>query len=885
MPSDNELWELPGPGLHPERQDHDPTEARRGGEPIHEKGALKNGDRLVERFEIHHCIGQGGMGSVYEAFDTLRDERVAIKVLAPGLLGDKEAARHFKSEAAIATRLSHPNIVTVYDFHEVDGTYALVMELLEGRTLRDEIRSRAPSGKPFTPGEAMRFLGPVCEALEYAHRSTVHRDVKPENIWIGNDGTVKLMDFGLAKLVERGNKPLSLQTLSQLRLGSPYYTSPEQLRDAARATAASDQFAVGVIAYELLSGELPIGLAKPLRDLRPDLPYALTDTVDRALTKESDERFPSVMAFWNAFHRGCQARRSLRQFVDTKPVLRRSVIAAGAVLTVTAAANLAVEGIGRRADSIITQTREAQGAAMALRTETVALQRRADGLKRRLSEAETARNLSTTAPRAAPAQKGVAATLRDEVNASRLDRELMVAQLAWELLSPRLDTNGIPIVLSNGLEHLEDLLDDHDFAGFAAARENVHAALEHERTVLENVEALAASRIAIRDLKSAHAILKSSVSETSDSPREVRGAEAADASLPEGDNWKAALAASRASEKALFDPLRERFTKVLASHQEALADWEALFPKKLGPPPIEFLGFPAAKADAAMGFHELGRFDRAIPLLEDAVEILESWTHDVSSLHARCDEMWKKAQAEGRAFENPIGMRFVRIEDHYWSIWETRVMDFARYIHAEGEDYEAVGTRWMNPGFPIGPTHPVVFVEASAGKFFGRWIRRNFRGEPTDQVPSAVPLVETWRAMLAREPQWEESPVKWALYPDQNEIKKPRWQVQWRDPGIDSARFIKPVALGEPSATGLYDLFGNVWEWAGDPQTFEKGRVHDGRPWDALFGGGTFGHVGFDGWKPPDDETLFVGRGDAIGFRVVLYGPPLDAVLGRKSSQ
>ena len=160
--------------------------------------SLTPGQILAERYEIRSPLGAGGMGQVFAAFDRVRQEDVALKVLLPHLVPDPHARDRFLNEARIATSLAHPSVVRVYDIHEtVDRTF-LTMELLQGRTLRQEIVCRQATSKRFSVEEVGHIAKQLCEALQYAHRHTVHRDIKPENIWLCEDGTVKVMDFGIA---------------------------------------------------------------------------------------------------------------------------------------------------------------------------------------------------------------------------------------------------------------------------------------------------------------------------------------------------------------------------------------------------------------------------------------------------------------------------------------------------------------------------------------------------------------------------------------------------------------------------------------------------------------------------------------------------------------
>lgn len=202
------------------------------------------------RYEIDSLLGEGGMGRVYKARDPLIDRTVAIKTLGVELEGGELAAfkERFLREARTAGRVNHPNVVTIFDVGEsAEGTAFITMEYVEGRTLRAVL----DAGAPLPVAESCRIGARVAEALAAAHRhGIVHRDVKPPNIMIGADGTVKLMDFGIARL------PDGMRTKTGLIVGSPSYVAPEQIVGRG-ADKRSDIFALGVVLYEMLTGVPP----------------------------------------------------------------------------------------------------------------------------------------------------------------------------------------------------------------------------------------------------------------------------------------------------------------------------------------------------------------------------------------------------------------------------------------------------------------------------------------------------------------------------------------------------------------------------------------------------------------------------------------------------
>jgi eukaryotic-like serine/threonine-protein kinase len=247
------------------------------------------------KYEIVALLGRGGMGEVHKARDPIIGRHVAIKTISAEMVADDWLRLRFEREAQSAGNLSHPNIVTIFDFGEAEGRLFIVMELLEGRDLKDLIGDR----EPFTLGAQLALMEQICDGLAFAHlQGFVHRDLKPANIHVLPDGVVKIMDFGLA----RPNS--SKMTQVGAMLGTPHYMSPEQVRGET-AEARSDVFSLGVVFYELLAGRRPFDAdsvhsllmqvlnetPEPLRERVPGLPAGLTRVLERAMAKEPAQRF------------------------------------------------------------------------------------------------------------------------------------------------------------------------------------------------------------------------------------------------------------------------------------------------------------------------------------------------------------------------------------------------------------------------------------------------------------------------------------------------------------------------------------------------------------------------------------------------------------------
>lgn len=256
------------------------------------------GQMLDGRYEIVETIGRGGMAWVFKAHDHLLNRNVAIKILRDDMAADSDFRLHFKKEAQAVAKLSHANIVSIHDVSRIPKMDYIVMELIEGVTLKQYMKTKGQLG----PKETAHFAAQIAKALAHAHeKGIVHRDIKPQNIMIGMDGRVKVADFGIAYLES------ALGENKNLTVGSVHYISPEQARGLP-ADARSDLYSLGVVMYEMLSGQLPFDgdspdeVAKqhlsaapiPLEELCPDVPEALELIVEKAMNPDINQRYQTA---------------------------------------------------------------------------------------------------------------------------------------------------------------------------------------------------------------------------------------------------------------------------------------------------------------------------------------------------------------------------------------------------------------------------------------------------------------------------------------------------------------------------------------------------------------------------------------------------------------
>jgi eukaryotic-like serine/threonine-protein kinase len=259
--------------------------------------------KRIDHYEIIRMLGHGGMNHVYLARDILNAQKVVLKFPNDDLFGDVAVFERYKREEEIGSRLSHPHIQHLLNLDEDRCEHYLVVEYIQGRTLRAVLEEYAPN--PLPVAEATRIIIQVCEAMAYAHEHGVfHRDIKPENIMILDSGDIKIIDFGVALL--EGARRVTWRGLSGT-VGTPDYMAPEQLRGE-RGTASSDIYAVGAMFYEMLCGRPPfvgenvfaimnqhVSQDPPsILQFNPTLSSALTTVVMRAIRRDPDKRYKSI---------------------------------------------------------------------------------------------------------------------------------------------------------------------------------------------------------------------------------------------------------------------------------------------------------------------------------------------------------------------------------------------------------------------------------------------------------------------------------------------------------------------------------------------------------------------------------------------------------------
>ncbi|MCH5299055.1 MAG: Stk1 family PASTA domain-containing Ser/Thr kinase [Ruminococcus sp.] len=286
-----------------------------------------SGKKLDGRYEIHELIGVGGMAYVYRCTDTIDDREVAVKILKDEFLNNEEFIRRFKNESKAIAMLSHPNIVKVYDVSFGDMIQYIVMEYIDGITLKEYIEQQGV----LDWREALHLTTQILKALQHAHnKGVVHRDIKPHNIMLLQDGTIKVTDFGIARLTDKATK-----TMTEQAIGSVHYIAPEQARGS-KTDGKSDIYSVGVMLYEMITGKLPFEADSAVsvalmqlqstpvmpRDINPGIPLGLEQITMHAMQKNPAQRYATALDMLGDLERfrlNPSVRFDYKHFVDSDP--------------------------------------------------------------------------------------------------------------------------------------------------------------------------------------------------------------------------------------------------------------------------------------------------------------------------------------------------------------------------------------------------------------------------------------------------------------------------------------------------------------------------------------------------------------------------------------
>ena len=807
-------------------------------------GTFSKGDLVLNRFEIQQCIGKGGMSLVYQAWDRNRKEEIALKFLSPALLLEPDAKERFLNEARISIRLQHPAILRVYEVHEDQGIHFLSMELLRGKNLRERIQDCKKKHQAISIKEGLDILISVAKALSYAHAHTVHRDIKPENIGIRDDGRVFLMDFGLSEVTRPGESDQQRHTLSYVRVGTPYYMAPEQIKLAQQGDAHSDQFSLAVVAYEMFTGEVPLGLSRPLSECLPPSYSQFGAVIDRALANRPDARFKNMSHFGQALQRNAKPQLNLRPWIrhNRKPLQIGGI--AFTAMTIILASWLGFNWVTQHLDAQKRTYEKARESLVEIDQMTLEL---ATHFREKRAELEWLDKDFKLEQRAWNNGITNRAQWTKLLTASN---RLAKASFLWNKIQPKLSSTDLPISVAN-LQRLNDenrqtyTANELTESGITFSNEIVTS-----RRRFETLESQLRDEFTNQRLREQLALL-SNVQPPADwlTPL-INSAEESAQSLEVAN---------------LKQVLQSQAEQHLSDAKEALSAWNRLFGKE-GAPDLSFLGNPEERLSQAAFLTEEGNLASAITSLTQTTTLLQDWTAEVRDLHQRSAASWNQVDQK---IETDIGMRFVRHGSVYWSVWETRIMDFARYIEEYPERSQVIGDYWKNPGYNQGPTHPVVGIDQETASHFAGWIAHRIRFKY--KAIGTLPTRKQWKGLLQ---DFEVQP-RLGLYPNRPEWTSNHFAGEYSDPELVPDRYTKATGLKQALPIGLFDTTGNVWEWCADLYEFPAAfRAHTEPDTWALMGGNPFQQTSYLSYSPPEPDIIWVLQKRTIGFRIVLHIRP-----------
>ncbi|HCN78217.1 MAG TPA: hypothetical protein DIT13_13605 [Verrucomicrobiales bacterium] len=788
--------------------------------------------KLLPQYEITAQLGRGGMGAVYRGRQTTLDRPVAIKILSNALdEADASFAERFKNEARSMAKLAHPGIVGVYDFGETEsGLLYIVMEFIEGTDVAKMIseQGRLPVA------HALAITAHVCDALRFAHdRGVIHRDIKPANIMVGYDGVVKVADFGLAKM-SAGGETAGL-TQSGMALGTLHYMAPEALMLGSSADHRADIYAVGVMLYQMLTGKVPHGMFElPSRQV-PDLDPRYDDIIARAMREDRELRYQQI----------AELRRDLDTML-TQPVVKVEEKAEKAPAALPTK-DRPQRPVGRPAsppkpepspEPPAKSKSSGGGMIWAVVGGVVVLGGLAYVLMGGSGKDDSGDKAVAKPSQPAPAeqkpvtvQQPPAPKKAAPVIASKSPTPSPVPAPPVKTPAPAVSSKPVASPAPVVEPKLEDpLIALVKLPGF--------------QTRVANYQKARATQLGELTAKYQNALA------------------AARQSATQSGSLTHVVAMDQAIQRA-------------TTHANTLEKLPAVLKVEPLPP------LPALDDSTPDSLKKLrGIFDGETERIEEELQaaLLKSLNALQVSLvksgdldNARVVEVYRK-QLDGAAtiaptgpFTNSLGMKFVPLKigsgpsagtTLFFSVWETRVADYAAFA-AENE----VPGNWRgrkDQGIEQTPDHPVLEVTAELASKFCDWLSQK------EKMNCRLPTSEEW--------DWAAG-IRWAGQTEQ-ELATKRGQRPWWKPGqtskevanfglglVDDFPFTAPVGSFPPNEQGLFDIFGNVWEWvkSGDNRHLARGGGWGNNNWFTL----------------GKEEPLpgFAGKATAMGFRVVVDSP------------
>ncbi len=837
----SQVWTIPSRkdrGLHP-RTGISATHGERLDLAL---GELKIGDVLNHRFTIRKRIGVGGMSMVYEAFDRFRNENVALKCISPALLQDPKAVKNFIQEVRVASRLAHPGIVKVFDVHHHQGIYFLEMELLGGMTLREWMKENRDREETRSMGSVHSLIQAICKPLIYAHASTIHRDLKPENIALLPSGEIKIMDFGLAQGVTPQHTSLFRESVSQLSAGTPYYIAPEVLNPEGTVDARADQYSVAVMAFELLTGSFPLGVSSMLSEKRPDLPLKFTEVLDRALNFQPEKRFESIQDFAQALEKSIEPESWIattqRRWKSIPKLLKAALITLFCASVTLMATSLVKRRLLEKNERVQTwqeKVSQVQSTLNQLQEDIRSLDLEKEILFRRM-EVEGALSLESAEPSTA--------WMQTSNHWSSVDA-------AYRWMRPKLNIHGQWNSTAALLEATQS----------AISSESIHEAqplflqLEKETGKAIHLVSKVKGAFQIRD----------SILRLQESALDLHDNQQSKPSLAflTSDNWEAGLRSLKDQEQLLRNTVEETYQNRWDELERSEEQWRDLFSAALGPPDLKFLVDVDQLKKRSQELFQIEKYDQSLDLMNQVTQTYRQWTREVEDQRNQAQESWSNAEDRIEALD----MRLIKLNGVYWSLWETRILDFARWLSDNREIESLILSQldFSSPG--LGPTHPITGLDRRTASGIALWFgyQLNELGRPLGYLPTETDWKKLWGS------EGLEGNYQFGITPVEDPARLLVYQDYYLDPQIDPADFLNPTGSGVPSLNGLFDLEGNAWEWSSSDLILDREESNNQEPlkWK-LHGGSWFGQHRFNEFEPPRDNSVFITRPQAIGFRIVI---------------
>ena len=816
---------------------------------------LNPDEKVNDRYRIEERIGAGGSSLLYRAYDEIRNASVALKVLSPALLNNEAAVASFRQEAELAMRLNHPGILRVFEIITYHESLIIVMELMEGGSLRDLMEKLKPKPLEEKFAQICQLLKTITGTLQYAHEHMVHGDLKPENIGFTKEGAIKIMDFGLSVSQQTWKHESYREAVTQnLSAGTPYYIAPEVLNGTQTVSKSSDLYAVAVIAYEALTGKLPVGLDLPLTLLNPKIPEKLGAAIDATLSADPKERLTDAQRFYQAIDyadvKGLLGPWAIqwRRAKKSKPV-QALVIGVCTLLVSAYPLSAWLQSETQRQSDIRQawiQLDDANSLLADLAAKNGEYKQAADFAQMKLT-IEQGLNPEPFDPTTSSLSLIVASN------------QFLRSSLIWQTLQENLNSSHERIDLRFLLSKAKDELGREELKSFnktlAVFSKEVHA---HE----ENTELLSAW---IKNKRQLETLLSKTTQLANKNER--FSIQLAEQALTQGKT----AASSGDLKSALqtmaegFSTLSSEFNEVMEQGEndfyEALGAWEALF-KPLPPPQLTLIADPLGLAQRAAELREAGLDTEALDLFQQASSILKSWTLDVTQFRERMHET--------RPSHLPVvthqDMEFILIQDKNWCRWEVRIIDIARWLQ-EDNLLSAQSLAFAREHYSsLRPTSPATGLVQQDAMRFCTWLGYTFdkAGRPAGRLP----LAADWEALLEHEST--DAELLWGIYPSRTEWFTNHFAEEYGDPRFEEFKLTSLIETA-PSPSGLFGLESSVWEWTDSFYRYERNRSFNNELEKRLLvGGNRFGSVAFHAYEPPGPEFTFVLRKAGIGFRPIL---------------